>query len=117
MNHNLLWPAITTAMIGLISWLVFFKQGSKENNPQRSASPDITGWLGVMTGVYLIGFYILLYWMPEYITSWVVMVNPLSLSLSGNGASQWFLYGTLYTIIVLVMGIRMMSKYLSLIHI
>ncbi len=111
MNHNLLWPAITTAMVGLISWLVFFRQGSKENNPQRSASPDITGWLGVLTGVYLIGFYILLYWMPEYITSWVLMVNPLSLSLSGNGASQWFLYGTLYTIIVLVMGIRMMSKY------
>jgi len=111
MNHNLLWPAITAAMIGLISWLVFFKDGSKGNNPQRSASPDITGWLGVMTGVYLIGFYILLYWMPEYITSWVLMVNPLSLSLSGNGASQWFLYGTLYTIIVLVMGIRMMSKY------
>lgn len=111
MNHQLLWPIITTVMVGLIIWLVLFRQNSKDNNPQRSASPNITGWLGVFTGVYLIGFYILLYWRPEYITSWVLMVNPLSLSLSGNEASQWFLYGTLYTIIVLVMGVRMMSKY------
>ncbi|MEM6319798.1 MAG: 4Fe-4S dicluster domain-containing protein [Bacteroidota bacterium] len=111
MNHNFLWPAITVALIGLIIWLVMYKQGSKQHNPQRSASPDFTGWLGVITGTYLIGFYILLYWLPEYITSWVLMVNPLSMALSGNGASQWFLYGTLYTIIVLVMGIRMMSKY------
>jgi ferredoxin len=111
MNHDLLFPILTAVLIGLITWLVLFKQDSKKNNPQRSASPNITGWLGVITGVYLIGFYILLYWKPEYITSWIIMVNPLSLSLSGNEASQWFLYGTLYTIIVLVMGIRMMSKY------
>ncbi|MEM1123045.1 MAG: hypothetical protein AAGJ18_21565, partial [Bacteroidota bacterium] len=111
MNKNLLWPAITAAMVGLISYLVFFKEKSKENNPQRSASPEVTGWIGVITGIYLIAFYVLLYWVPEYITSWVLMVDPLSRSLSGNPASQWFLYGTLYTIIVLVMGIRMMSKY------
>ena len=111
MKKDLLWPAITAGMVGLIIWLVLFKQKSKDNNPQRSASPEVTGWLGVITGIYLITFYVFLYWVPEYITSWVLMVNPLSMSLSGNGASQWFLYGTLYTIIVLVMGIRMMSKY------
>ena len=29
MNHNFLWPAITTALIGLIIWLVLFKEKSK----------------------------------------------------------------------------------------
>jgi len=49
--------------------------------------------------------------MPEYITNWTTIVDPVSHLLSGNDASQWFLYGLMYTVIVLVMGIRMMSKY------
>ncbi|RMG77703.1 MAG: 4Fe-4S binding protein [Bacteroidetes bacterium] len=53
----------------------------------------------------------MLYWAPQYITSWMVMVDPVSRALSGNGASQWFLYGLLYTVVVLVMGLRMMAKY------
>lgn len=39
------------------------------------------------------------------------MVSPVSEILNGGPASQWFLYGFLYTIIILVMGVRMMSKY------
>ena len=39
------------------------------------------------------------------------MVDPLSLALSGNPASQWFLYGFIYTLAILVMGIRMFRKY------
>ena len=61
MNNNLLWPLITLLMVGLITWLVLYYEKQKINNPTRSASPDITGWLGVITGTYLIGFYVLLY--------------------------------------------------------
>ncbi len=80
-------------------------------NAPRSASPSVSGWIGIMTGTLLIGFYVLLYWFPEYIVGWVALVNPFSLKLSGNPASQWFLYGFLYTIVMLVMGIRMAAKY------
>jgi len=111
MNQNLLWPIITAAVCGLIIWLVLFRQDAFKNKPPRSAAPEITGWIGLISGIYLIVFYILLYWKPEYITSWILMVDPLSEFLSGNEASQWFLYGTLYTLIVLVMGVRMISKY------
>lgn len=69
------------------------------------------GWMGMITGSYLIVFYIILYWFPAYIVNQVWMVNPLSLLLSGNPASQWFLYGTIYTIAILVMGVRMFRKY------
>ena len=31
--------------------------------------------------------------------------------LSGNPASQWILYGTMYTTVMLVMGVRMYVKY------
>ena len=80
-------------------------------NAPRSASPSVTGWIGIMTGTLLIGFYVLLYWFPEYIVSWVALVSPISMKLSGNPASQWFLYGFLYTVVMLVMGIRMAAKY------
>ena len=106
------WPLITFLVAALIMYLVFFKEKQKALNPPRSADPNSTAWLGVMMGIYLIIFYILLYWKPEYITNWITMVDPISQKLSGNPASQWFLYGLMYTFIVLVMGLRMMSKYL-----
>lgn len=111
MNKNLFWPLLTAAIIGLIIFLVLFYEKQKQNNPTKSASPEITGWLGILTGVYLIGFYILLYWSPEYLTSWMLMTDPVSFSLSGNESSQWFVYGFLYTIVILVMGMRMIAKY------
>ncbi len=111
MNSDFFWPILTLVIIGIILFLVFRKQGHSELTPSKSASPSATGWLGIVTGVYLIGFYILLYWAPHYITNWISLVDPISMKLSGNPASQWFLYGFLYTLIVLVMGIRMISKY------
>ncbi|MEN0004647.1 MAG: 4Fe-4S dicluster-binding protein [Bacteroidota bacterium] len=111
MNKMWFWPMVTMVIMALIIGLVLLVEGRRKNQPARSAAPELTGWLGVLTGVYLIGFYILLYWAPQHITSWIIMVDPVSRSLSGGAASQWFLYGLLYTVIVLVMGIRMMAKY------
>lgn len=111
MNKNLLWPAVTVILIGLIIYLVLYRDNERDRSDNRSASPNFLGWIGMMTGIYLIGFYILLYWKPEFITSWILIADPVSNLLSGNPASQWFLYGMLYTVIVLVMGIRMLAKY------
>ena len=108
---NAFWPIVTLFIAGAITYFVFIREKSKDNNPQRSASPISTAWLGVISGFVLISFYILLYWKSEYITNWVEMVNPLSNILSGGDASQWFLYSLMYTIILLVMGVRMLSKY------
>ncbi|WMN07085.1 4Fe-4S binding protein [Marivirga arenosa] len=69
------------------------------------------GWIGILLGSFLIAFYIFLYWFPEYMTSWIIIVDPVSELLSGNPASQWFMYGFLYTLAILVMGIRMILKY------
>ncbi len=111
MNGDYFWPLVTAAIAGLIIFLVLRYEKQGQNKPPKSASPELTGWLGILTGVYLIGFYILLYWLPHYITNWVAMVNPISNFLSGNDASQWFLYGFMYTLIVIVMGVRMIAKY------
>ncbi len=109
--YNWFWPLMTAVVVGLIIGLVMFYQNSKNRNPQRSASPGMVGWLGIITGIYMISFYILLYWAPHYITGWMNLFDPFSRALNGGPASQWFVYGMLYTLIIIVMGVRMFAKY------
>jgi polyferredoxin len=80
-------------------------------------SRGITGWL---TGVFLTLFYIALYFYPELLglrvngssnTGLVSLFDPFSKLLSGRPASQWFVYGTLYTVAILVFGYKFMLKY------
>ena len=61
--------------------------------------------------ILLTGFYVLLYWFPETLEGLIRMVDPLSYTLRGKEADQWFLYGTLYTVAVLVMGLRAILRY------
>jgi polyferredoxin len=70
-----------------------------------------TGWLGVLVGSWLIAFYVVLYFFPEYMTTWVTWVDPVSRTLSGQPAGRFFLYGFLYTLAILVMGVRFMIHY------
>ncbi|MEO9804708.1 MAG: 4Fe-4S dicluster domain-containing protein [Reichenbachiella sp.] len=69
------------------------------------------GWIGILLGSFLILFYIVLYFYPEYMTSWIIMVDPVSQWLKGSDAGRFFLYGFIYTLAILVMGVRMMIKY------
>ena len=59
----------------------------------------------------LIAFYIYLYKAPAYISNWIILVDDLSYTISGSEASQWFLYGFLYCLVMTVMAVRMYIKY------
>jgi polyferredoxin len=81
------------------------------------SSRGILGWL---TGIILTSFYIVLYFKSELLglgtngeanTGLVSLFDPLSNLLSGRPASQWFVYGTLYTVAILVFGYKFMLKY------
>lgn len=84
--------------------------GIKNNHIYHSTLHN-RGWLGIAIGAYLIGFYVLLYFYPQHLVNWVILVDPLSEFLRGSPADQWFLYGLLYTLAILVMGVRMLIKY------
>jgi len=45
--------------------------------------------------------------MPDYVVNWTFIVDPISLFLNGGPASQWFVYGFLYCMIMLVVAFRM----------
>jgi len=82
-----------------------------KNNGTFSSSVKSRGVLGIFMGAFLILFYILLYFYPFLITSWIRLGDPISQTLRGKAADQWFFYGFLYTLCVVVMGVRMAINY------
>jgi polyferredoxin len=78
------------------------------------------GTLGWITGIVLTAFYIVLYFYEGLLgagvdgsenTGLIALFDPLSQLLSGRPASQWFVYGTLYTIAILAFGYKFLLKY------
>lgn len=107
------WLSFGLAIIGSLMYILPTKRklpGIKNNHIFDEAATS-RGWIGIILGIFLILFYIALYFYPEFVVNWVLLVDPISMALSGNPASQWFLYGFLYTLAVLIMGIRMIIKY------
>jgi ferredoxin-type protein NapH len=73
------------------------------------------GLVAWLAGVLATSFYLLLYLFPEGGThpleGGIRLVDPISWALRGEASDKWFLYGTLYTVAVAVMGLRMAMKY------
>ena len=111
MGGDWFWPAVTTVIGLIIIGLVLFVEHSRGRDVRDAGPEMLSGYLGILTGVYFMAFYVLLYWANYHVVGWVAMVDPLSRMLSGGEASQWFLYGLMYTLIILVMGVRMFAKY------
>lgn len=91
-----------------------------KNNGVFTSSLTNAGLWGWAAGIVLTGFYVALYWFPETLglgqngnnTGIVALFDPLKRLLTGhNSDSQWFVYGTLYTVAILSMGIKFMFKY------
>lgn len=92
-------PQVKEGPPGIRNNHIFFKSMTSRGAP---------AWLAA---VILTGFYVLLYWFPQTLHPWVRLADPLSALLSGRPADHWFLYGTFYTLAVLVMGARMLIRY------
>lgn len=81
------------------------------------SSKGLGAWV---LGVILTAFYVVLYWYPETLglsqngtsnRGLVSFFDPLSILLNGNPATQWFVYGTLYTLAILLFGYKYIRKY------
>jgi polyferredoxin len=91
-----------------------------QNNGVWHRSISARGALGWILGVVLTGFYILLYWWPQWLgldeelmnnRGLIALFDPLSKWLKGQPASQWFVYGVFYTLAILLLGIKFIYKY------
>lgn len=117
-----LFMALSSITVGVVLFskgLYQNKQEGIKNNNVWHYSISNRGFLAWICGVLLTGFYIILYFFPEYLgknadgaNSGVIgFFDPLSVALSGNAASEWFVYGTLYTVAILAFGIKFIWKY------
>jgi polyferredoxin len=105
--------SIIMGMVGALMYILprgRLLPGIKNNHVFHSGMHN-RGLLGIATGIFLIGFYVVLYFYPEHMVNWVILVDPVSEALRGAPADRWFLYGFLYTLVIIVMGVRMILKY------
>lgn len=80
-------------------------------------SRGVIAWL---LGIFLTGFYVLLYFFPTTLglaveggsnSGLIAFFDPLSSIIRMKPADQWFVYGCLYTLAILYMGIKFIVKY------
>ncbi len=111
---------ITVGTIIYTNDLYLTKPEGIKNNGVWFKSISSRGILGWAAGILLTGFYIVLYFKAELLgqgvngapnTGLVALFDPLSLFLSGRPASQWFVYGTLYTVAIIAFGYKFILKY------
>ena len=82
-----------------------------KNNGVQFRSLSSRGIIGWTLGVAITAFYVLLYWFPNPLEGVIRLLDPLSFLIRGKAANQWFLYGTFYTVSVLLMGFKFGLKY------
>jgi hypothetical protein len=118
-----LWSSLSLLSIGSL-WYSYelYKNthpGIKNNGVWHAALTN-RGAIAWVLAVFLTGFYVLLYWYPQYLgqagegeanKGLIGLFDPLSMFLKGKPASQWFVYGALYTLTILLMGIKFIYKY------
>ena len=115
-NPDLMW--FLTFGLGIIGAILFIlpnffilgKAGIKNNGIYLESSTN-RGFIAWLVLVYLVLFYLVLYFLPDYIVNWTFILDPLSQTLNGGVASQWFVYGFLYCVVMIVMALRMFIKY------
>ncbi|MEN8775510.1 MAG: 4Fe-4S binding protein [Polaribacter sp.] len=115
-NASLIW--FLTFGLGMIGALLFMlpnlillgKLGIKNNHIYHNSATN-RGFVAWLVLIYLVAFYLLLYFKPDYVVNWTYILDPISNFLNGGDASQWFVYGFLYCTIMVTMGVRMYIKY------
>ncbi len=120
-------PAISlgiflASVFGLIIYTAFSKfydsSAAAANERVWFESISNQGLYGKVLAVILTSFYIIIYWYPDLLgyaaagnSGFVALFDSLSYALNGHAASQWFVYGTLYTLFIVAFGIRFLLKY------
>ena len=122
LSETMLWFSLGSIALGTIGYAWQHYRGQLpgiKNNSVFHRSLSARGLGGWSVGVLLTAFYIALYFYPEWLgyrsdgnsVGLIALFDPLSRSLNGNPASQWFVYGTLYTLAIIVFGVKFMFKY------
>ena len=113
-------PFLIVGVGGLtVGALLYFKKYLKrpagiDNDGLMFASATARGALGWILGIVFTGFYVLLYWFPHALAGLVAVFGPVADLFGypeGVESRRWVMYGSFYTLAVVVMGVRMLLRY------
>lgn len=118
---------LSISIVSILVGTVIYARSTYLNRPEGISNNGLfhksltnKGVFAWMIGILLTAFYIALYWFPKYLglgengnvnNGIVGFFDPLSYLLNGHAASQWFVYGTLYTVAILGLGYKFILKY------
>ncbi|MBB6610042.1 4Fe-4S binding protein [Pontibacter sp. Tf4] len=108
------WSGIGLLIVGSLCVIVpdrLQAHVAQQNNQLWQQDATSRGWSAWLLGVVLTGFYVLLYWFPETLQGLILAFEPLSQWLRNKPSDHWFVYGALYTLAVLLMGVYALLKY------
>ena len=103
--------AIIGGLLYIVPDFILLGPAGIKNNKLFQHSATTRGLGGIVTAVFFVTFYFLLYFFPDLIVNPILTTNKISLSLSGNPASQWFMYGLIYCSVMTVFAVKMYVKY------
>ena len=106
-----------TSILKWSQWLFNFEVKNEGVWFKSLSNRGVVGWI---LALFLTFGYITLYFFPAWLglgakgtpnTGFIAWFDPISRFFNGSVASQWFVYGFLYTLIILVMGVKFIIKY------
>ena len=118
--------ALSLSLLMMLAGIVAFSYGAYSNKHEGIKNDGVMfksitsrGLWGWILGIAMTGFYVVLYFYPQYLglvsdgdnTGVIALFDPLSKLLSGNPASQWRMVGFLYTLAIFAFGIKFIWKY------
>ncbi|NND31742.1 MAG: 4Fe-4S binding protein [Saprospiraceae bacterium] len=120
---TLTWISLVFITMGTIvyGWRHYMPhpEGIKNNGVWFSTLTNRGLW-GWLAGIVITFFYVCLYWYPHLLglssdgtDNWglVAFFDPISMAIKGKPSSQWFVYGVLYTLAILIFGVKFILKY------
>ena len=124
-TYKTLW--LVTSIFAILLGIILYANATYLIKPEGISNNNIyhksltnQGFIAWIIGILLTSFYVVLYWFPKYLglgqsgasnSGIIGFFDPLSLLLNGKPASQWFVYGTLYTVAILGLGYKFILKY------
>jgi Pyruvate/2-oxoacid:ferredoxin oxidoreductase delta subunit len=111
---------VLLAALGLMSagvWLFIREEYASKpegikNNGVWFKSLSARGVWAWLAAIVITGFYTVLYFFPPtWLKGLTELFDPLSRAIRGLPADKWFVYGSLYTFSVLIMGVKFLYKY------
>ncbi len=107
------WLIFGTATLGGLLYMIpgVRKQPGIKNDGIYHRKMQNRKWPAIILFGFLVAFYIVLYQFPQYFVNQIVLLEPLSQKMAGVASGRWFMYGFLYTLVMLIFGAKMMVKY------